>query len=478
MYQQHQETTDEQDHQNKKGKLSSSSSLEEHFEKHNQIERAASSGNIRAQSSRSQQRSHRDQDGEAKSTNSQFSSSTASVNTEREIRKKSASTSSLNIPTTPQTSVSSDIMRRRTKKDPLSYYPSNEGIANTANVDGYGYFSSPPRTREVGDDEDYDSSPDDSPNGHPTIADFMPADQQYTAFLKTENANFNAESRNLRSFKVHHAQNLNPNSFWSQPANLQLSKFATIFSLIATIILFMFGLIIEIQPLYIKGISPTRTPLTRNLNGHYSHYSFVHFSARLRILQNTTLAHSNTNHEEMARMLEDMTFEMKSEAKVAFKAAALYFLIMVFSIIYTNNHVLIHSNLHSMHLWTRFKSLVYSLPRNLALLIRKYRRRHYSNVQEVNSAHDNMQVPGIGLARVRISNRTIPRSTPQRRGPSPASSSIHTSDDYDSSSGREDLGLSMRERPRRFDGNEQGNSGMGFASSAWESMIVDKTKKG
>ena len=73
----------------------------------------------------------------------------------------------------------------------------------------------------------------------------------------------------------------------------------TYFSFIGTVILFLFGYLIEVQPLYIKGISPARTPLYRNLHGQYSPYSWVHFSARLRILENRTLSQQDTNHEEV-----------------------------------------------------------------------------------------------------------------------------------------------------------------------------------
>jgi hypothetical protein len=318
----------------------------------------------------------------------------------------------------------------------------------------------------------------------------MQTDQQYMAFLLSGNAPHTTNS----TTRIHHAQNTNTNdSFFSQPFNLQVSKFTTIFSLIATIILFIFGLLIEIQPLYIKGISPKRTPMTRNLHGQYSTYSFVHFSARLRILQNVTLSQSNTNHEEMSRMMESMIFEMKDEAKVAFKACALYFLIMVLSFIYSQNHVLVHANLQRMSLGNRVRNLVHGLPRNFILLIRRYRRRHYNHVQEVNAhshghGHGHGHAPGIGLAKVRITKNANTMNA------NAMAASNHS--DYDSSSGREDfdMGLSMRERPhsrtRRMavaDGIDRSNitsnsnnnigSSTGIASSAWDAM-VDKTKKG
>ncbi len=372
-----------------------------------------------------------------------------------------------------------DKMRRRNARDPRLYY-GNEN--NTTNTDSYGYFDahsiSPVRNRK-GRATEYHESEDESSyaRAHPTITEFMPADQQYPSYLRS-NRNINSTPTH-----VHHAQNTDPDSFFSQPANLQCSKFTTFFSLIASFLLFIFGLLIEVQPLYIKGISPRRTPMTRNLHGQYSTYSFVHFSARLRILQNATISHSRSNKEEMSRMLESMTFEMKSEAKVAFKASALYFLIMVLSYIYTQNHVMFHASVQKMNLGMKVRNAVYSVPRNLILWIRKYRRRNYHNVQEAfphSKMHSEGYAPGIGLAKVQIPQKMNANS--MNMSSTVASGSIP---DYDSSSGQEDydVGLSMRERSlTRTQKNSTGVGGNNATASsgmasAWDA-IVDKTKKG
>ena len=414
-------------------------------------------------------------------------------------------------------------MRRR--KDPRSYYPSNDvaitsnnnaslsqqGISNPKVIDKdtFGYFQRPSANNNntnanspiitksataiataTGKNQ-RQMTPYPSPAAqrpHPNIAEFMPADQQYISFLLSGN--------HSNSGKIHYAQNTNPNSYQSQPFNLQISKFATIFSLIATFILVLFGILLEYQPLYIKGVSPARTPLNRNLHGQYTQYSWVHFSARLRILQNITFSNDNTNHEEMDRMMESMgmVFEMKSEAKVAFKTAALYFLIMILSIVYTQNHVLIHANYQKMHVWGTIKALVSMTPRYIALLVRKYRRRNYKHVQDVGTgAGVGAGGPGLGLAKVNINamNMNMNRNKSMSRnasgsvsgpggGRSLSGTHLHSSslaipggndssheEDYDS--GLEDLGLSMRERSK--DGDN-----LGFASSALK-MIMSKSKK-
>jgi len=415
-------------------------------------------------------------------------------------------------------------MRRR--KDPRSYYPSNsndvaitsnnnaslsqQGISNpkVIDMDTFGYFQRPSANANnmnanspiknasasaTGMNQSLTASKSPiAPRPHPNISEFMPADQQYISFLLSGN--------NSNSGKIHYAQNTNTNNpnvsyrYQSQPVNLQISKFTTIFSLIATFILLLFGIIIETQPLYIKGISPARTPLNRNLHGQYSQYSWVHFSARLRILHNITFSNENTNHEEMDRMMESMgmVFEMKSEAKVAFKTSALYFLIMILSIVYSHNHVLIHANYQKMHVWGTIKAVVSMTPRYISLLMRKYRRRHYNRVQDVGTgAGAGVGGPGLGLAKVNINATNWNKSKSVSRSGQLHSSSIagrsgnqlHSSsiaipggnessheEDYDS--GLEDLGLSMRERS--VDG--ENNNGLGFASSALK-MIMSKSKK-
>lgn len=370
---------------------------------------------------------------------------------------------------------SSSLNMRRRAKDPRSYYPSNngqsqqakasasrQGITNPNAIDTttYGYFeqraSSPTQVRnnhEEGVPLKQSQASVSPPRAHPSISEFMPSDQQYINFLLSGNHHRSPSGGGIGNgqagIKIHHAQNTNPDSFFSQPMNLQTSKFMTYFSFVGTILLFLFGYLIEVQPLYIKGISPARTPLYRNLHGQYSPYSWVHFSARLRILENRTLSQQDTNHEEVQRMMESMhmVFEMKKEAKVAFKASALYFLIMILSYVYTQNHVLIHAHYQRMNfnLVGRLKGAIIMIPRHVLLLLRKYRRRNY---------HSNIDEVGVGP----LNNTGF---NTKRHGAS--------STGWDESFGDE-TGLSMRER-KSNDGIRLG------ASSLVEDMFGAKTKK-
>lgn len=317
------------------------------------------------------------------------------------------------------------------------------------------------------------SSSPASPLPQPTIAEFMPADQEYITFLLSGN---HAKSPG----KVHHAQNVNPDSFMSLPLNLQVSRFMIVFSFIGTLLLFIFGLLIEIQPLYIKGVSPARTPLHRNLHGHYSTYSWVHFSARIRILNNMTFSNENTDHEAIHRMMESMgmVFEMKKEAKVAFKASALYFVVMILSIVYNQNHVLIHAKYTRLNLVSNIKNVISVSHLHLVRLIRKYRRRHYNHVQEVHGlsssgAGRTVVGPGLGLAIVNVNNRGT-RSRSQSRD------TLYHEDDSDS--GLEELGLSMTERSGSKRGRRKSSgSGDGESLTSWPlptmSQIISKPKK-
>jgi len=304
--------------------------------------------------------------------------------------------------------------------------------------------------------------------GIPTISDFMPADGQYKHFRRefsTSAGGSGSGSANRR--KMYHAHSP------SKPAHLQLANFCTIFSIIALILLTMFGIMIENEPLYIKGISVERTPMVRNLHGEYTEYSWVHFSSRLQMLNqykykmgnnninrdvnssgdvvNDTeaelevpaYAHAqsdqddgNTNPEDNTSEKErnyrklsnmNMEYELKSEAKVAFKAAALYFLCAVLSYIYVQNHVLIwqkyrafagygHTHRGEYHdygqpgfvhrrgttggalagtgIFGRIMCILGGVGRSINKCITHYRRRNYRNVQEVNGDSSSS---GIGI---------------------------------------------------------------------------------
>jgi hypothetical protein len=255
-----------------------------------------------------------------------------------------------------------------------------------------------------------------------------------------------------------------------------------VFSFIGTLLLFLFGLLIEIQPLYIKGVSPARTPLHRNLHGHYSTYSWVHFSARLRILNNLTFSNEDTDHEAMYRMMESMgmVFEMKKEAKVAFKASALYFVVMILSIVYNQNHVIIHAKYTRLNLFARFRNILDSFHLHAVRLIRKYRRRHYSHLHEVHHGLSGGVCitsvgPGLGLAKVNV--YLLSRSRSQSRD------KLHHHGD-DSDPGLEELGLSMTERSRSKRGKTKSsnNSREGESPTSWASLptfsnVISKPKK-
>jgi len=158
-----------------------------------------------------------------------------------------------------------------------------------------------------------------------------------------------------------------------------------------------------------------------------------------------------------------MIFEMKSEAKVAFKASALYFLVMTLAIIYTQNHVLIHANYQKMNMnvWGKIKAGISMAPRYFLLVVRKYRRRHYNHVYDVGPGGPGTSGaggPGLGLAKVNINSRGRSKNNRSKQ-----------EEDYDS--GLEDLGLGMRERSE-----DGGGTGGGFASSLLKT-IMSKSKK-
>jgi len=431
--------------------------------------------------------------------NSSFSlpkKSSSNSNSNGNIKGRNILDPPLGLPHSRSRSQTDINMRRR--KDPRAYYPSNDaaasdhinasnnhqGIVNSNAIEkdtsAYGYFERPSSTpnantpiRTSTDQGQLQrqrlmkstQSPS-SPTPHPNIADFMPADQKYISFLLSGNHH---KSKTV----VYHAQNTHPESFSAQPLNLQISKAITIFSFIGTLLLFIFGFIIEVQPLYIKGVSAARTPLSRNLMGQYSKYSWVHFSARLRILNNVTTSKQSTDHQEMNRMMESMgmIFEMKSEAKVAFKTSALYFLVMTLAIIYTHNHVLIHANYQKINLWGKVKVVWSMVPRYLILLLRKYRRRHYNHVHDVHVRGPGVGGPGLGLAKVNINAMSRSKNNIIVM---PAGETGSPDDGYDSS--LEDLGLSMRERSSDGGGGSGDGTGEGFTSAVLKT-IMSKSKK-
>eukprot|EP00557_Chaetoceros_sp_GSL56_P009438 CAMPEP_0176489856 /NCGR_PEP_ID=MMETSP0200_2-20121128/7537_1 /TAXON_ID=947934 /ORGANISM="Chaetoceros sp., Strain GSL56" /LENGTH=198 /DNA_ID=CAMNT_0017887077 /DNA_START=576 /DNA_END=1172 /DNA_ORIENTATION=- len=197
-----------------------------------------------------------------------------------------------------------------------------------------------------------------------------------------------------------------------------------------------------------------------------------------------TFSNDNTDHEAMDRMMESMgmVFEMKKEAKVAFKASALYFVVMVLSIVYNQNHVIIHAKYNRLIVLARIKNAIESFHLHAVRIVRKYRRRHYTNVQEVHGMSGGAGRtigPGLGLAKVNINALSRSRSQSRDR--------LYHGDDSDS--GLEELGLSMLERSRTNRKGKKKSSnitidsgGEGEGLTSWGlptlSHVLSKTKKG
>lgn len=393
---------------------------------------------------------------------------------------------------------SSDNMRRRKDNVSASLRNPNSPIEfrkNNSNGQGQGgYFAKSPSSKDTIRRIPATMSADDELDTHPhilipTISDFMPADQQYVQFLLSgKKKNYN--SRNRTSVRIHHA-----NQQIGTPTHLQLSGFCTIFSFIAMLLLILFGTMIEVQPLYIKGISPARKPIVRNLHGEYTAYSWVHFSSRLRLLKEfgsaynergedqqhdsiSSISHLNKNEiVENQRLLKNMNFEfeMKSEAKVAFKAAALYFLFMVFSFIYTQNHILIGAKIlayrNGKGVLGKIVILIGSIGHVINLIYNQYRRRHYRNVQEakagrgvnvmMNRHHHMVHSGSLGV---------FPAQNQQTR----MNDEGEDSDDVEISDG---TGLSLRQRDP---GNEQIDStpgGMDLGGSGFMTWNLKSKKR-
>ncbi len=221
------------------------------------------------------------------------------------------------------------------------------------------------------------------------------------------------------------------------------AKFCTFFSFIAILFLVTVGILIEVQPLYIKGISPERIPISFremrekqermgliNVNDESDYrgdensnkrerelLSYVNYSGRLRMLQSYYIHQPSskrrkqsspsdtvntsydddpitkyTKYNDYLRTLSEeqkqyTIYEMKSEAKVSFKAAALYFVIMVLCTIYTHNTERVHLMVVGLSLnllWMRLKLFIFGggLRRLFTSAYHSYKRRGYSDIPE------------------------------------------------------------------------------------------------
>jgi hypothetical protein len=287
-----------------------------------------------------------------------------------------------------------------------------------------------------------------SPTQTPQISEFMSTDKDYVDFLLRGNDN-----------------SVTQRIFFKQeqytPTHLQISNFCTWFSLIAVMILTLFGVLIETQPLYIKGISPQRTPYIRvlhvNDDGQIPNavdnspttnaFSWVHFSGRLRILDSyRDFKNQNNENDKRTKFFkktpvenvddhgeyitydyvrqgkdyherrmssENIRFEMKKEAKTAFKTAALYFLTMILSIVYSQNHEYIRQHYRHWNLFGRLTQAIL-LRRYFSIVYNRYKRRNYSDLEGENAFFSGRIFRGGRNANVRHGNVDVELSLPSR----------------------------------------------------------------
>lgn len=332
------------------------------------------------------------------------------------LKNKSQSTSNL------------ESMRRRTKAESKSN--SSGLVVDTAEEGQYFYQRSQRRSRSMivertgstnyDQNDDYDHpSIVQEPTSHVQalkISDFMSTDKDYVDFLLRGNNFDQSDGEHTARQRVFVKQE------HSTPTHLQISNFCTWFSLIAVMILTLFGILIETQPLYIKGISPQRTPYIRVLHVHNDGpasnsignspttnvFSWVHFSGRLRILDSyrefkndqtskqaylknekyddheeyitNEYVRQGKDYHERRMSSENIRFEMKKEAKTAFKTAALYFLTMILSIVYTQNHEYIRQHYRQWNLVGRLAQAIL-LRRYFSIIYNRYKRRNYSDLE-------------------------------------------------------------------------------------------------
>ena len=356
------------------------------------------------------------------------------------------------------------ITQRRSASGTPQFVPANSSTKNNKE------FSKP--LTPLITNESISSSRPQSPKSPiiPTIADFMIHDEDY------------GNGKKQSYYAASHPHN-------QYSYNIQCAKFCTYFSFIAILFLVTVGILIEVQPLYIKGVSPERVPLSfrkmrESHGGDQSEkelLSYVHYSGRLRMLQSyylhqkdqssssssSTFVDSSsilntprlgtydddptTNYVKYNEYLRNLSneqkeyivYEMKAEAKTSFKAAALYFVVMVFCIIYTHNlermHLLIGIG---FHMWIRrMKNLVLhgGWRHCFVFVLNRYRRREYRDIPERNVFRGSGS-PNINSALDARGMMTDPTSiAPRIVSADLTSESRNTS--YESM-----IGLSLRER--------------------------------
>lgn len=273
------------------------------------------------------------------------------------------------------------------------------------------------------DDYRSDVNGPSSPEPPPQLSEFMSNDKDYVHFLLSGNHHGN-QSR-------HDTHRVFTKQDPSSEIHLQLSSFCTWFSLIAVLILILFGVLIETQPLYIKGISAQRTPYVRVLHSHMginppdtasigsdgNIFSWVHFSGRLRMLDSyRNFKKENKKFSEYIvgdahgqyvsyeyvqegkryherHLGNNVRFEMKKEAKIAFKTAALYFLTMILSIVYSHNHEYIRQRYRQWNLVGRLTQAIL-LRRYFAIAYSRFKRRYYSDLDGGNNCFQGRMMRG------------------------------------------------------------------------------------
>lgn len=338
----------------------------------------------------------------------------------------------------------------------------------------------------------------------PTLSDFLIHDDEYGIGKK----HFGSQTPKNSYAGMYYNQ--------QYAYNIQCAKFCSFFSFIAILFLLMVGILIEVQPLYLKGVSPARVPMSLRrmresgqVSSEKEMLSYVHYSGRLRMLQSyylhqhqqkgqssasikrkdsssassffdsTSLLNQRlgtydddptTNYVKYNQYLRELSnqqkehivYEMKSEAKTAFRAAALYFLVMVFCIIYTHNLERVHLILGvscNMFL-TRVKHFVVNggWRRVIMVLLNRYRRRDYRDIPEQR----------VGSKKRRPSN-SVESPTKKGDGELSHNTSLESM-----------IGLSMRERDstpgRHFEQQEMQPTIQATATESFDD-IEEKPKK-
>jgi len=141
------------------------------------------------------------------------------------------------------------------------------------------------------------------------------------------------------------------------------AQFCSGLSFVGMLFLLIIGTLIEIQPLYIKGIHPIdRSRQSENsMNDDENDQDSVEFQSNQA----------------------DDNYLMHDHAKNAFKASALYFLTMVLSIIYVQNYNVISLNI------CKFLKATLNLRRHINNIYNKYRRMEYIDISETSSVVSN-----------------------------------------------------------------------------------------